>query len=385
MRLSTSNFKYSVIFVLVFLILNVVPYIHFLMFAPAMRDLYGSLSRSDGAYYRDVKDSTVVFFRSECLAENVIQYDLLGLDDYTLTRDDRPWEFVSFLNNTKVFPKRIIVVEDTSFFIFYQTKKMKQTKNTDSEQGLKSFTQFVIDREEASNSADAAFISDFGRERKNLWKQPQLLRQYLENMADRELKRFLPTRARYHQHIHAFWREYLSYFKDLNPYHLFMAFSVYRHMFPFQKLQSELVDQYMPGYEFENAEVPEGYNPKNYFLADGYPVNKAEEKNYPAIEALKKAEANGSEIIFVILPRNPKYEKYCWQAEEPYYQALQGVCERNHWSLIDLRTTNTPQLKDFKVFRDHLHLYFKVHERKFKSYYEAVAKLLRERGVVPAN
>lgn len=287
-------------------------YVHYLIYSPPVRDIFIQSVLPPEEYYKQINENTTVFFKSECLTENIIEFERLGIDDFVVTRDDRPWEFINFLESTKVYPKKIIVLEDTSFFIFYKLKhkkneiKLKRNGKNDKKK-FKTYSEYVLNLEDEVLKQQQVFLNDI-QKTDNIIFSPALLREYIAEYIDRYVKRILPTRSRHLNNYHYFWTKYLNYFYTGDASNITKAFSIHRSNFVSLSAQNWLTDKFIRLDHFDNANVPGEFKCEDRSLADNSIKDKYDDDSFPAIKQLRKAGRNGVKIKFIILPSNPNYE-----------------------------------------------------------------------------
>ncbi len=357
-------------------IVTLVTYINFLAYSTPARDIFDEIVSSPQEYYKKIVNDTVVLFRSECLLENVIELSSVKNSNLLITRDDAPWEFVDFLNSTKVFPRKIIITEDTSFFLFYQKPQPSKSvrKAFEAEQNkrvmaARTFDEYLETLEFVRGAKKEKFAERRAKIKSLLEAEPDFLRDVISEEADRIFKFFLPVRklARHNIGLINFWYYYIGSAFHGNSW-LVKAFSAHNNAFPFRSGLYFVYEHFLDQSAFQNSPVSDGFNEKSClehsFIESAPDLGVID--NLPAVVSLLKAQRAGTDIRVVILPSNPNYEKLCAPCYAPFYKRIELICKRYGWRFADLRWIKHPRLSSYALFRDQLHIWNKKNRVVFR-------------------
>ncbi|MBF0353690.1 MAG: hypothetical protein HQL43_00425 [Alphaproteobacteria bacterium] len=388
MRSSTFNFRYAKWFALTLLAALVPIYFHFLIYAPESEDRFSADTSLADLGRITKRNNAVAFYRGECLLDQLIQ-PCRFRDPIVITEDDHPLKFARFLEQAEALPSDIVVSEDSSFFMFYETES--ETRGVIREfadsNGLKEsgrmyadYFDFVRQKQDRRLANDSLFLERVKSGQAN-FANPEAIRQFLSQLAQRAVLRLLPARVEQAEPPTYFLRNYLNFWRTRDAANLFSAWRVYRQQFIFPDLTRTLRTSFMRLDLLQNRKPNPNYNCLFYSYAQNPPTIDFDPGRYPVIKALRRAQEKGARIHVVLMPINPEYEALCAQKFQPYYKAVADTAEMLNWPMHDLRVGSQPTLHSYGIFMDHMHVWTREHE----PFYLTFTKLLSDSIGIPTQ
>jgi len=354
-------------------------YAHFLAYAPPSTDrLADSTMIRD---FRMVPKGGVVLFRGECLLENLLQACRLRRP-VAITPDDDPPSFVDRLSAGDSVPERIVVVEDSSFFLFLREMPKDRglmpdvvDHETMARRGRPYATYFdYVRQRERQRLRDEAQDLDGEAGWQSIVMNPVRLRRHLSQHAQRLVLFLIPARTNQSEPMSYFFRNYANYWLTGNSAHLFSAWMMHRQQFIFPAATRWARQHITRLDHLENRKPEPGYNCLHYSYATKAPPPGFDIGDYPVLRALHNSAQAGTPISLVLLPMNPEFERHCERQFAPYYDALSDIALRLGWPLHDLRSLSQPELARHGIFLDHMHVWTPEHENYFNAFTRLFAK-----------
>ncbi|MDP6786464.1 MAG: hypothetical protein QGI13_04965 [Rhodospirillales bacterium] len=298
-----------------------------------------------------------------------------------MTVDDHPLTFIGALRKSTPPPRKIIILEETSFHLFarpddrirpgFAANEPPGGRTEDAQS--RDYYGYLADKRTVVDREDLRFRDDL-RETENLWRKPALLRRFMSETMGRFAHRILPTRVDQGVVLSNFLGGYLRYFIDGTVVHKLWLWKNYRQQFFLPEFGRELRRKWFEFESLKNTSPTANYNCMRYVYPTGPIPSVAEFAEYPAIKGLKRAQSQGSEISIALMPFNPKFEKLCRPKYEPYYKVLFEMAAKSGWTIHDLRGLTVKDIGDFGVFRNHLHLW----TNDYDAFHQAIARRLGE-------
>lgn len=364
--------KFSIFLFLTIIIAIGGSYIHYLLYSPTAEDISGNVNHYEyfGSRAKSINRGDIGLIAGTCLGRRIIH------------RCNVPNQvkLIEYSTQNLLSAERIIILEDTSFHLFYGRQKKNNLKSSQpllQIQSKKQKTNQRINRSLLKPFQSFAKYLKVQRElelleRKNksqvlrriplreILLNPLFLRQYFSEHAAYLGTKILPLRVHSTKVWTEFFERYKKYFKrNFDTQQFYLAWQDHRQSFIFPKVRRSLQKAFITADSFKTASPGTPDDGSCLDLAKGalLPAGPSEYNLYPRLKRLVAAHNNGVKVSIVFLPYNPKFEALCKKEFEAFYLALQSIATYYGWSVFDFRSEKDSEISQYKIFRDRVHFW----------------------------